>query len=188
MRMTKSRNGKAVVKTESAFYAQVRDVFVQARQFVHKTANFAMVKAYWLVGKMIVEKQGGGGFRYYELGGAILNEDGSLTGDIPFDVMAAHVWFSETKTPNIGGKKSTVLGVHGGTAYVLLYNGILKDRSVNGGNVLTRKTLEVIQADLSGRDYEKIVVYGEACRLMASTLEALKIEFRQTPYDLVTRR
>lgn len=135
-----------------------------------------------------VKWNGGGGFRYYELGEAILNEDGSLTGDIPFDVMAAHVWFSETKTPYIGGKKSTVLGVHEGTAYVLLYNGILKDRSVNGGNVLTRKTLEVIETDLSGRDYEKIVVYGEACRLMAPTLEALKIEFRQTPYDLVTRR
>ena len=135
-----------------------------------------------------VKWQGGGGFRYYELGEAILKEDGSLTGDIPFEVMAAHVWFSETKRPYAGGKKSTVLGVHEGTAYVLLYNGILKDRSVNGGNVLTRKTLEVIQADLSGRDYEKIVVYGEACRLMASTLEALKIEFRQTPYDLVTRR
>ena len=59
MRMTKSRNKKAVEKTDAAFYAQVRDVFVQARQFVHKTANFAMVKAYWLVGKMIVEKQGG---------------------------------------------------------------------------------------------------------------------------------
>ena len=135
-----------------------------------------------------VKWNGGGGFRYYELGEAILNEDGSLTCDIPFDVMAAHVWFSETKTPYIGGKKSTVLGVHEGTAYVLLYNGILKDRSVNGGNVLTRKTLEVIQADLAGRDYEKIVVYGEACRLMVPTLEALKIEFRQTPYDLVTRR
>ena len=100
---------------------------------------------------------------------------------------------SETKTPYMGGKKSTVLGVHEGTAYVLLYNGILKDRSVNGGNVLTRKTLEVIQADLAAATsaalpYEKIVVYGEACRLMAPTLEALKIEFRQTPYDLVTRR
>ena len=57
--MIKSRNKKAVEKTDVAFYAQVRDVFVQARQFVHKTANFAMVKAYWLVGKMIVEKQGG---------------------------------------------------------------------------------------------------------------------------------
>ncbi len=135
-----------------------------------------------------VKWQGGGGFRYYELGEAILNEDGSLTCDIPFDVMAAHVWFSETKTPYMGGKKSTVLGVHEGTAYALLYNGILRDRSVNGGNVLTRKTLEVIQADLAGRDYEKIVIYGEACRLMAPTLEALKIEFRQTPYDLVTRR
>jgi adenine-specific DNA-methyltransferase len=141
-----------------------------------------------------VKWQGGGGFRYYELGEAILKEDGSLTGDIPFEVMAAHVWFSETKTPYAGDKKSTVLGVHEGTAYVLLYNGILKDRSVNGGNVLTRKTLEVIQADLAAREdarppeYEKIVVYGEACRLMASTLQALKIEFRQTPYDLVTRR
>ena len=140
-----------------------------------------------------VKWQGGGGFRYYELGEAILNEDGSLTGDIPFDVMAAHVWFSETKTPYMGGKKSTVLGVHEGTAYALLYNGILKDRSVNGGNVLTRKTLEVIRADLvaatsAALPYEKIVVYGEACRLMAPTLEALKIEFRQTPYDLVTRR
>ena len=47
------------VNAEAGFYEQVRDVFVAARQFVHKTANFAMVKAYWLVGKMIVEKQGG---------------------------------------------------------------------------------------------------------------------------------
>lgn len=45
------------VKAEPGFYEQVRDVFVAARQFVHKTANFVMVKAYWLVGKMIVEKQ-----------------------------------------------------------------------------------------------------------------------------------
>ena len=44
---------------DSAFYGKVRDVFEQARQFVRTTANFAMVKAYWLVGKMIVEKQGG---------------------------------------------------------------------------------------------------------------------------------
>ena len=49
MRMVKSKEQKAIVKTDAAFYAQVRDVFVLARQFVHKTANFAMVKAYWLV-------------------------------------------------------------------------------------------------------------------------------------------
>ena len=44
---------------DSTFYSKVRDVFEQARQVVRTTANFAMVKAYWLVGKMIVEKQGG---------------------------------------------------------------------------------------------------------------------------------
>ena len=44
---------------DSAFYGKVREVFEQARQFVRSTANFAMVKAYWIVGKMIVEKQGG---------------------------------------------------------------------------------------------------------------------------------
>lgn len=136
-----------------------------------------------------VKWQGGGGFRFYELGETILKDDGSLTADIPFDVMAAHVWFTETKRPYVPPRaKTTVLGVHDGTAYVLLYNGILMDRSVNGGNVLTRKTLEVIQADLEGLDFKKVVVYGEACRLMAPTLEAMKIEFRQTPYDLVTRR
>ena len=60
-RATKKMGKKkcVAVKAEAGFYEQVRDVFVAARQFVHKTANFAMVKAYWLVGKMIVEKQGG---------------------------------------------------------------------------------------------------------------------------------
>ena len=37
-------------------------------------------------------------------------------------------------------------------------------------------------------DYNKLVVYGEACRLGDSKLVAEKIEFRQTPYDVVTRR
>ena len=41
------------------FYDQVRSVIVEARKFVHVAANTAMVKAYWLVGKMIVERQGG---------------------------------------------------------------------------------------------------------------------------------
>lgn len=51
--------GSSLARAESAFYAQVRAVIVEARRYVHKTANVAMVKAYWLVGKMIVEQQGG---------------------------------------------------------------------------------------------------------------------------------
>lgn len=133
--------------------------------------------------------QGGGGFRFYELGEAILKEDGSLAEGIPFEAMAAHVWFTETKTPYSPPEgKTTVLGIHEGVAYALLYNGILRDRSVNGGNVLTRRTLETVRADLAGRECGKLVVYGEACRLMPQTLAALGIEFRQTPYDLAARR
>ena len=132
--------------------------------------------------------KGGGGFRFYELGEAILKGDGTLTADIPFEVMAAHVWFTETKTPYDMGRKSPVLGVKDGVAYALLYNGILMDRRVNGGNVLTRKTLEVIDDDLKGVEYERLVVYAEASRLMPSTLEERRIEFKQTPYDLVTRK
>ena len=56
--MRKSK-GSSLSRSESAFYAQVREVIVEARRYVHKTANAAMVKAYWLVGKMIVEQQGG---------------------------------------------------------------------------------------------------------------------------------
>ena len=44
---------------QSEFYDQVRSVIVEARKFVHAAANTAMVKAYWLVGKMIVDRQGG---------------------------------------------------------------------------------------------------------------------------------
>ena len=137
-----------------------------------------------------VKWQGGGGFRYYELGEALLDANGNIAESIPYDVLAAHIWWQETSTAwSVGNHaKGTALGIHDGTAYALLYNGILHDRSVNGGNVLTRQTLSVIKDDLGGADYNKLVVYGEACRLGDSKLAAEKIEFRQTPYDVVTRR
>ncbi|MDL2268048.1 PDDEXK nuclease domain-containing protein [Desulfovibrio sp. OttesenSCG-928-G15] len=41
------------------FYAQIRDILTAARNKVYSAANFAMVEAYWHIGKSIVEKQGG---------------------------------------------------------------------------------------------------------------------------------
>ena len=46
-------------------YSQVRGVIAEARRYVHTAANTAMVKAYWLVGKMIVDRQGGEGRAAY---------------------------------------------------------------------------------------------------------------------------
>ena len=41
------------------FYSQIRDILSAARNKVYSAANFAMVEAYWHIGKSIVEKQGG---------------------------------------------------------------------------------------------------------------------------------
>ena len=41
------------------FYSQIRDILTTARNKVYSAANFAMVEAYWHIGKSIVEKQGG---------------------------------------------------------------------------------------------------------------------------------
>ncbi|MBO4710188.1 MAG: site-specific DNA-methyltransferase, partial [Kiritimatiellae bacterium] len=137
-----------------------------------------------------VKWNGGGGFRFYELGEPLLDERGQIAESIPYDVLAAHIWWQDTGTAwgASKGAKGTVLGVHEGVAYALLYNGILHDRSVNGGNVLTRQTLGVIKEDLGQAEYRKLVVYGEWNKLGEERLKDEKIEFRQTPYDVVTRR
>lgn len=41
------------------FYHQISDILAAARNKVYQTANFAMVQAYWSIGKSIIEEQGG---------------------------------------------------------------------------------------------------------------------------------
>jgi adenine-specific DNA-methyltransferase len=126
--------------------------------------------------------QGGGGFRFYRLGEPIFDDDGSIRQGIKFAQLGAHVWFSETKTPLTGTPDSPLLGIHEGTAYYLLYNGILKDKSVGGGNVLTAKILEA----LPPHDGPK-VIYGERCLFGGGRLKEKQITFKHTPYDIKGR-
>lgn len=129
--------------------------------------------------------KGGGGFRFYDLGDTIFDEDGKIRETITFDQLAAHIWFYETKTPyNIPETKSAALGVHNGVAYALLYNGILHDKRVDGGNVLTILTLDTIRKNFGDAEYEKLVIYGEASLFDSAGLKDLNIQFRQTPYDV----
>lgn len=124
---------------------------------------------------------GGGGFKFYQLGEAVFDEYGSLNHEISFSTLAAHIWFLETKTPIQIKEPSPFLGVHNGAAYYLLYNGILGDRRPQGGNVLTSKVLNELP-DIS--KYEKIVVYGESSRLGEARLKQHNITFKQIPYDV----
>ena len=120
---------------------------------------------------------------------ATLDENGDIRESIPYEVLAAHIWWQETKTAyGVHEKQTTFLGVHENVAYALLYNGILHDRSVGGGNVLTAKTLKIIKDDIGASEYRKLVIYGEWTKLGVEVLKDEKIEFRQTPYDVMVRK
>ncbi|MDM1716485.1 site-specific DNA-methyltransferase [Thiopseudomonas alkaliphila] len=128
-----------------------------------------------------VDWQGGGGFRFFKLGEAVFDKYGSLNSEIKFPTLAAHIWYLENKTPLQGQADSPLLGVNNGTAYYLLYNGILGDRRPQGGNVLTSAVLNELP-DIQNQ--QKIVIYGESCRLGAARLQQANITFKQIPYDV----
>ena len=131
-----------------------------------------------------VNWQGGGGFHFYKLGEAIFNEEGQINPAVKFRALAAHVWFTETHTPleSKGRKSSPLLGIHNGTAYYLLYNGILGDTTKDGGNVLTGKVL----ASLPPHQGPK-VIYGELTTFGSQRLTRENIIFKQVPYDIKAR-
>lgn len=126
-----------------------------------------------------VHWEGGGGFGFYRLGPTITDEDGNINPAIRFKTLAAHVWFADTHTPYTGKGRAPLLGVHNGKAIYLLYNGILGDRSVNGGNVLNASTFKL----LPPHDGPK-VVYGEWSQWGAERLRREGITFKMIPYEL----
>jgi adenine-specific DNA-methyltransferase len=126
--------------------------------------------------------RGGGGFRFYRLGLPVFDQNGHVSPGIRFGGLAAHLWFVSTGIPYKGRAASPLLGVYDGVAYYLLYNGILGDKNINGGNVLTGRILSALPKHLGEK-----VVFGEGCRLSAERLRAERISFRQIPYEIKAR-
>lgn len=126
--------------------------------------------------------QGGGGYTFYDLGETVFDENGNINKNVDFKTLASHIWFSETKTPLLNFEKSPLLGVYNGTAYYLLYNGILGDKKPDGGNVLTQKIFDTLPK-FDG----KKVIYGEATRMNEEKRKINNITFKQTPYDIKAR-
>ena len=131
----------------------------------------------------VVGWQGGGGFRFYQLGPKVFDDQGRINPEIKFEHLAAHIWFAETGTArSTRAMKSPLLGVHNGTAYYLLYNGILGDKTLAGGNMLTMKIL----AGLPKHD-GPMVIYGEGTNMTNDRLRSLGIKFKKTPNDIRAR-
>ena len=130
--------------------------------------------------------RGGGGFRFFRLGPPAFDGDGRIRADVSFPVLAAHIWFAETGRPRPAAPEAAqpFLGAHEGRGLALLYNGVLRDRSSAGGNVLTRRTLAAIRA---GGFAGPLVVYAARSALGEAALKAEGVTFRQTPYDVAAR-
>jgi len=133
-----------------------------------------------------VNWNGGGGFGFYRLGEAVFDAAGAIHPAIKFPTLASHVWFSETGTPWSGRAQGAFLGAHDGIGYALLYNGVLGDKRVNGGNVLTRETLAAIR-QAAGESPGTLVIYAAASRFGEAFLKRENIVFKQTPYEIEAR-
>jgi site-specific DNA-methyltransferase (adenine-specific)/adenine-specific DNA-methyltransferase len=122
----------------------------------------------------------GGGFQFCKLSKEpLFSADGQIREDVRFAQLAEFVWFSETGTGYKPKGKSPLLGIHNGRAIYLLYNGILGDKAINGGNVLTGVVLDELPEHNGPR-----VIYAAACRLGNPRLQRENITFKQTPYAL----
>ena len=148
----------------------------------------------------------GGGFRFCELGEPLFDEHGQIKPSVRFADLARHVYFTETGEPlpnfvgddvrslisNPNGKASQrlltssptkklspLVGICRVVGIYLLFNGILGDKSANGGNILTRTVL----AQLPKFDGQK-VIYCAGCLLGKDRLHAERIIVRQTPYEI----
>ncbi len=135
----------------------------------------------------------GDGFQFCTLSGEpLFTADGPIRADVTYEQLAEFVWFMETGSglahSNLGksNKHSPYLGMHKGRAVFLLYNGILKDKTDAGGNVLNGRTLEVLAEALPGFEGPRIV-YGARSRFDKTRLAALGVTFHQLPYDLAVK-
>lgn len=133
-----------------------------------------------------VEWQGGGGFNLYTLNPEpVFQANGQIRTDIKFAPLAAYIWHHETGTGALQAMDTPYLGMHNGTAYYLLYNGILGDRRPNSGNVLTRALLAWLLEKFPHEGPK--VIYGESSRFGPERLAQANVTFKQIPYDIILR-
>lgn len=134
----------------------------------------------------------GGGFQYCRLSEhPLFDPDGKIDPYVSFDKLAEFVWFMETGAGLSGSAISAnmstpYLGTYKGRAIFLLYNGILKNKTELGGNVLNGRTLACLNEVAPNQSMPK-VIYGARTRFDKTKLAQLGVTFHQLPYELAVK-
>lgn len=176
--------GHAVLKLNKSDGQQRRFILAEMKEKIAKKITAERIKRVsegYINGKGELVQGFGGGFRYCELGETLFNYEGQIGDTVTFRDLAHHVFFIAKGEPLPHGLdlKTPLIGASNGVAVYLLYNGILGDKSVNGGNVLNRQIL----ASLPPYDGTRII-YGNGCRISPERLRRENIIFRQIPYEV----
>jgi site-specific DNA-methyltransferase (adenine-specific)/adenine-specific DNA-methyltransferase len=179
--------GHAVLKQNAADGGDRKFILVEMDQQIAKNVTAERVRR---VTEGYTDSKGkkveghGGGFQYCRLSkDPLFDAYGAIREDVSFAQLAEFVWFVETGAGYTAPKKeSPLLGIHNGRAIYLLYNGILKDRSDLGGNVLNQRTLQFLESDCPHEGPKTI--YGARSRYQPARLKAAQIEFKQLPYRI----
>lgn len=130
-----------------------------------------------------VNWQGGGGFTFYTLDEPVFDELGLINPKVDFKTLAAYLWQRETKEPSVPDY-SPYLGSHQGTAYYLLFNGVLSEENLVEPNVLTYSVLKSLLEDYPFNGPK--VIYADACAGISDhELKKLQVTFKQIPYDIM---
>ncbi|MCB1808661.1 MAG: site-specific DNA-methyltransferase, partial [Candidatus Competibacteraceae bacterium] len=111
-------------------------ILVEMDAHIAETVTSERVKKVCIGYKTAKDKQVeglGGSFQFCRLSEKPLFDlDGQIRADVRFPQLAEFVWFVETGSGFSNQTDTALLGIHEGRAVFLLYNGILKDHSIDG--------------------------------------------------------
>lgn len=178
--------GHAILRLNSQFGGNRKFILVELDEEIFRKITTERIKRV-INGYPITRQNGekenimglGGGFKYCKLNEPLFDEFGNIRQNVNFIELGHHIYFSETGIPLDKKPENAMLGIFDDTAYYLLFNGILGDRTVNGGNILTSKVLSSLP-----KFYGNKVIFGEGCRITKEKLRREKITFKQIPYEI----
>ncbi|HHT67321.1 MAG TPA: DUF1016 domain-containing protein [Erysipelotrichaceae bacterium] len=167
---------------ENNFYNEIKSILINARNKVYTTANFAMVEAYWNIGKKIIEEQSGKDTAEYGQG-LIKELSKQMTKDFGKGFTVTNLKYMRQfylTFPNGHALRGELSWTH--------YRSLIRVENENARNFYLE---EAIKSNWSTRQLDRQINSFFYERLLSSqnkeevSKEILKLEKSKTPEDII---